>query len=65
MAEIAIGCREPVVHTIQAGKTKAPVEMVGLNGIRGALDVNRQLIELNRIRHFGISRGRVSVGSGG
>jgi len=49
-AENALRCGEAVVHAVERREAEAPVEVIGLDGVRNALDVDGRLIELNGIR---------------
>src|ERR1700691_4101806 len=53
-----------VIAPIQIGKTKAPVEVIGLNFVRRSLEVQRKLVELNSVR-INIVRGRIVAARAG
>ena len=63
LAEIAFGGGEAVIEAIEIGEAEAPIEVVGLNGIGSALDIERGLIELKGVGHFGVGRRQIAVGA--
>src|ERR1700719_2355517 len=61
IAEDAVAERVLVIRTVQAGETSAPIEMIALNFIGRALDVQRRLIELHGIGLERIGRRKVAA----
>ena len=49
LAEDPLGRCVAVIQAIQVGKPEPPIEMVPLNGIRQTFEVERDLVELNRV----------------
>ena len=54
-------CGVAVIRTIKAGDAKAPVHMIVLHRIGGALDDHHRLIELHMIGRISIARGLVAL----
>src|SRR5580692_6309716 len=62
-AEYALGKSVLVVGTVYSSEAKTPIEMIELNLIGRALDVQRRLIELHGIGLERISRRSIAAGA--
>src|SRR5271168_4074000 len=63
-AEYALREGVLVIRTVNSGKAETPIDMIELNLIGGALDVQRRLIELHGVGLERIGRRRVAAAAG-
>jgi len=61
LAEVTVGRCESIVEAVEIREAEAPIEVVGLDGVGDALDVERELIENNRVRGLRVGGRRVGV----
>ena len=52
LTEVAFGRGEAIIQPIEVRKPESPVEVICLDGVRGALEIKGGLINLKRVRHL-------------
>ncbi len=61
VAENALGGGEAIIQAVNRRKAETPVDMIGLHGVRLALDVQDLLIHLDGISTLGVGRREVRI----